>query len=401
VQLFGDIVAFVDLERLGKSPIGRLVPILGPDPVSHEIVEAEAFLPEPLPDDVTLSTKTWTAVTSATGALAGLDGAARRIPTPALLRRPALRREAQSTSALEGTFAPFADVLAADESDERHLSAEVREILNFERMAELAFSWPEDRPLTMGMLGELQRTLVRGTAGELSDSGGLRDRIVVIGARGRSLNEARFVPPPHGDQLRSRVEALLAWIEDPPHLPTVVQAAMAHYQFETLHPYSDGNGRLGRLLVIVQLLRGALIREPLLVVSPWFEERRDQYQDGLFELSCTGSWDDWIAFFAEGVIASANESRRKVESLVALQDDLRGRVQAAGRRGAAERLAGDLVGLPYVTRSDVAKRYDLSGQGAINAINVLVSLGILQDAGFPLRGGRAYVAREVVRVVSA
>jgi Fic family protein len=192
--------------------------------------------------------------------LARLDGAARLIPSPELLRRPALRLEAQSTSALEGTFAPFADVLAADEDDQRNLSAELREILNFERTAQLAFSWPEERPLTLGMLGELQRTLVQGTAGELTDSGGLRDRIVVIGARGRSFDGARFVPPPHGDQLRSQVECLLDWVKSPPNLPIVVQAAMAHYQFETLHPYSNGNGRLGRLLVIVQLLRGALIR---------------------------------------------------------------------------------------------------------------------------------------------
>jgi len=382
------------------SPLGRLVPILGPDPVTHELVEGQAFLPAPLPIDITLSTPTWTAVNGATAALARLDGAARLIPSPGLLRRPTLRREAQSTSALEGTFAPFADVLAADEDDRGNMSAELREVLNFERTAELAFSWPEDRPLTLGMLGELQRTLVRGTAGELSDAGGLRDRIVVIGARGRHFEEARFVPPPDGHQLRAEVEALLAWIENPPPIPTVVQAAMTHYQFETLHPYSDGNGRLGRLLVIVQLLRGALIHEPLLIVSPWFERRREQYQDSLLELSCTGEWDRWIAFFAEGVEASATESQMKVEGLASLQEDLRGRVQAAGKRGVSERLAADLVGLPFLTRADVVKRYRLSGQGAINAINTLVELGILQDAGFSNRGGRVFIAPEVVDLVS-
>ena len=175
---------------------------------------------------------------------------------------------------------------------------------------------------------------------------------------------------------------------------------MTHYQFETLHPYSDGNGRLGRLLVIVQLLRGALIHEPLLIVSPWFERRREQYQDSLLELSCTGEWDRWIAFFAEGVEASAPESQRKVEGLASLQEDLRGRVQAAGKRGVSERLAADLVGLPFLTRADVVKRYRLSGQGAINAINTLVELGILQDAGFSNRGGRVFIAPEVVDLVS-
>jgi Fic family protein len=392
----------VDLDRLQASPIGRVIPITGPDPATHEIIAVHAYLPAPLPRDLTLSTSTWTTINSATAALARLDGAARLIPSPQLLRRPALRREAQSTSALEGTFAPFADVLAADRDHDVHLTAEVREVLNFEEMAELAFSWPERRPLTLGMLGELQRVLVRGTRGQLSDSGGLRDRIVVIGARGRGFDEARFVPAPPGDQLRAGVEDLLAWIADPPHLPAVVQSALAHYQFETLHPYSDGNGRLGRLLVIVQLLRGALIREPLLVVSPWFEQRRDEYQDALLELSYSGDWDRWIAFFTMGVAASAAESQRKVEGLVEIQAQLRSRVQAAGKRGVAERLAADLVGHPYVSRGDVRDRYSLSGQGASNAINTLIQLDILEPAPFRFsRGGQLFVASDVVRILSA
>lgn len=392
----------MDIERLSASPIGHLVPILGPDPATHEVVEGKAFLPDPLSLELTLSTSTWTTVNGASAALARLDGAARLIPNPALLRRPALRREAQSTSALEGTYAPFADVLAADREDERHMTAELRWILNFERMAELAFSWPEERPMTIGMLGELQRTLVSGTDGELSDAGGLRDRIVVIGAPGRSLDDARFVPPPPGDQLRAGVEGLLGWINEPPELPTVVRAAMAHYQFESLHPYSDGNGRLGRLLVIVQLLRGALIREPLLVVSPWFEQRRGQYQDALLDLSLNGDWDAWIAFFAEGVAASATESQRKVERLVSLQRELRSAVQAAGKRGVSERLAADLVGRPYITQREVAQEYALSKQGASNAIRTLVDVGILERAGVRVLGNaRVYVAPSVVEIASS
>jgi Fic family protein len=391
----------MDLEQLAASPIGELIPIVGPDPVTQELVEGHAYLPAALPQDVTLSTQTWSTVNTATAALARLDGAARLIPNPQLLRRPALRREAQSTSALEGTYAPFADVLAADEDDQPNLSAELREVLNFERMAELAFSWPEDRPLTIGMLGDLQRTLVNGTSGELRDSGGLREVIVVIGSPGRGFDDARFVPPPPGDQLRAGVEELLAWIENPPGVPTVVQAAMTHYQFESLHPYSDGNGRLGRLLVIVQLLRGALIREPLLVVSPWFEQRRAQYQDALLELSCEGDWDRWIGFFAEGVAASASVSQLKVERLIQLQDEMRSTVQEAGKRGVAERLAADLVGLPYLTRADVRKRYGLSGQGAINAINTLVDLKILEPSTIRVsRRGQLFVAPEVVAALS-
>lgn len=393
----------MDVERLSTGKMGQLVPIAGPDPATREPVEDLAFLPEPLPYSLVLSTSTWMAVNAATAALARLDGAARLIPEPLLLRRPALLREAQSTSALEGTYAPFAEVLAADREAVERMNAQLWEILNFESMAELAFSWPEDRPLTLGMLGELQRTLMRGTGGELSDTGRLRDRIVVIGARGRRLRDARFVPPPPGDQLRAGVEDLLAWMTGPPDLPTVVQSAMAHYQFESLHPYSDGNGRLGRLLVIMQLLRGAIIREPLLVVSPWLEQRREQYQDGLLELSCSGDWDAWISFFSEGVAASAAESQRKVERLVALQGELRGTVQRAGKRGVAERLAGDLIGLPFVHRSAVALRYELSGQGAVNAMRALVDLDILEPVRVfnPPRGAQVYRAPAVIEVLSS
>lgn len=392
----------MDTEALDTSPVGKLVPIVGPDPATHEMVDGQAFLPDPLPREMDLSTATWTTINDATAALARLDGAARLIPTPSLLRRPTLRREAQSTSALEGTYAPFTEVLAADHGDDRLMSAEVREILNFEDMAELAFSWPEDRPLTIGMLGELQKTLVRGTAGELNDAGRLRECIVVVGAPGADFEDARFVPPPPNDQLRAGLEDLLTWIASPPKIPIVLQAALAHYQFECLHPYSDGNGRLGRLLVIVHLLRGAIIREPLLVVSPWFERRRDQYQDELLHLSKTGDWGKWAAFFAEGVAAAAIESQRKVEGLVALQEELRAKVIGANKRGTAERLAAHLVGRPYVNRTIVAAEFGVTGQAAYNAIQTLVELGVLESSNLrSLRGAKFYVAPEVVEIVSS
>jgi Fic family protein len=392
----------MDEERLGNSPIGRLVPIVGPDPTSHQIVEGQAYLPDPLPTSLTLSTETWNTVNAATAALARLDGAARLVPNPALLRRPTLRREAQSTSALEGTYAPFADVLAAERDDGKHLTAELREILNFERTAELGFSWREGRPLSLSMLGELQQALVKGTAGEMSDAGGIRDRIVVIGARGDGLSDARYVPPPPGDQLKAGLESLLEWMASPPPVPTVVQAALTHYQFESLHPYSDGNGRLGRLLVIIQLLRGAVIREPLLVVSPWFEKRREAYQDALLRLSCDGDWDAWTAFFAAGVAASATGSQAKVERLAELQRELRERVQRAGKRGASEQLAADLVGTPFVARNVVAASYGLSGQGAKNAIDALVSLGLLEPTGLRnSSGAQMFVCSEVVQIISS
>jgi len=148
-------------------------------------------------------------------------------------------------------------------------------------------------------------------------------------------------------------------------------------------------------------MRGALIREPLLVVSPWFEQRRAVYQDALLEASCTGNWDTWIAFFAEGVAASAGESQDKVERLVSLQDTLRRRVQNAGKRGKAEQVAADLVGTPFITMPDVAATYRLSQQGAINVVRALENIGILQRARISTAtGAQLYVARAVYEVIS-
>src|SRR5258708_13793712 len=119
----------MQLSRLEKSPIGRVVPVVGPDPATHEVVAGHAFLPDPLPRDMTLSTETWTVVNRATASLARLDGAARLIPAPALLRRPALRREAQTTSALDGTYAPFTEELAANRAVPESMSPGLREAL--------------------------------------------------------------------------------------------------------------------------------------------------------------------------------------------------------------------------------------------------------------------------------
>jgi Fic family protein len=149
-------------------------------------------------------------------------------------------------------------------------------------------------------------------------------------------------------------------------------------------------------------MRGAIIREPLLVVSPWFERRRERYQDELLNLSKTGDWGRWVSFFAEGVSAAARESQRKVERLVRLQEELRGRVAAANKRGTAERLAAHLVGRPFVNRTIVAQEFGVTGAAAANAIKTLEELDILEQSTLrSVHGARFYVAPEVVDVVSS
>lgn len=389
----------MDIDAIRASPIGELIPISGFDQRTGQAYERSAFLPEPLPQGVELSAATWTAVARAEAALARLDQASQLIPDPRLVRQPALRREAQSTSALEGTFAPFEEVLESDLEDRGQLRLELREILNYVAAAEEGFAWVTERPLTSGFIGELQRVLVQGTPDEHRDSGGVRDRQVVVGPRNAPVVAARFVPPPPGDQLRSGFDQWVDWVREPPaHLPAVARAALAHYQFETLHPFSDGNGRLGRLLIVLQLMRDGVLREPILVVSPWFEARREQYQDQLLNLSRKGRWDAWVGFFVTGVEAAAHETRTRIEKLLAYRDEAVRRVRDAGASGVAERLAGDLIGAPVLTAARVSSKHSVSHQGAMNALRRLVTLDLLREAQ---RGGRrSFYADHVIGLLA-
>jgi Fic family protein len=290
-------------------------------------------------------------------------------------------------------------VLASEPEERRGLPVEVREVLNYVVAAEEGFAWVRDRPITVALLEGLQRTLVANTPGDHPDAGRIRERQVVIGSRGLKLEDARFVPPPPGDQLKAGLENWVSWVRDPPRdLAPVARAALAHYQFESLHPFSDGNGRIGRLLIAMQFMQDGVLREPILVVSPWFEARRQAYQDGLLGLSRTGDWDGWVSFFAEGVEASADTTRERVESLLAWREAALERVRKAGVSGVAERVAGELIGGPVVRAPMIARRHDVTPQGAMFALRRLVELGLLREQRI---GGRiSFVARDAVALLA-
>jgi Fic family protein len=370
----------MDIEALRGSPIGSLQPIRGTDGRRGEEYEHFAYVPRPLPSSVELTSAAWTRVVEASAALAHLDQAGQQMPDAGVLRRPTIRREAQSTSAIEGTFAAFTELLEADLGERpAPYSPAVIEVGNYVRAAEGAFEWIADRPITSGLVLQLQRTLVANTASELSDAGQLRDRQVFIGPRGSPITEARFVPQPPGDGLRTAFDDWIAWVNADSDLPAVVRAALGHYQFETLHPFSDGNGRIGRLVIVLQLMQYSTLRQPLLIVSPWIEARRSRYQDGLVALSRTGDWSTWVEFFAEGLREQAIETHRQAEALLQYRESVRARIRAGEFRGVAGRIAEDLIETPVVTPTWAKARYGVSYQAANTAISKLITEGLLVE----------------------
>ncbi|MCL2464762.1 MAG: Fic family protein, partial [Micrococcales bacterium] len=360
-----------------------------------------AYVADPLVDEPALAPATWHAVTGANRALARLDQASRQIPRAHLLREPTLRREAQSTSALEGTFAPLEQVLAADRGAGEALSKELAEILNYVDAANSAFYLiGQQKRLTVGLLRGAHQTLMKGTASETRDSGRFRTTQVAIGSANGTVEDARFVPMPPGTELEAAVQDLVDWINatDAPREP-LVAAAMAHYQFEALHPFNDGNGRIGRLLVVLHFMIAELISEPLLSVSPWFEARRTAYQDHLAEVSATGDWDTWVRFFATGVRESADDTRDRVNRLLAIQQRYVEILQAADVKGLARDIAEALIGDPIITVPQMVRTFGKSAPSTNHAVKRLVELGIL--AGPVGTYNRTFWANDVIRAISA
>ena len=393
----------MQVDRFAASPVGRLERIRGTDGRTGREYDHFAFIPDALGQDPELSGATWRAVSRAGHALGRLLQAGRQVPEPGLLRRPTLRREAQSTSALEGTFAPLEDVLAADALDEGPRSVELVEVLNYVQTAEFGFGEILDgRPLGVTMVEDMQGRLARNTSADTDQAGHLRTIQVAIGEAGGSIETARYVPPPPGAELERSVRDLLDWANasrsqgrDP-----VVAAAMAHYQFEALHPFNDGNGRIGRLLVVLQLIQDKALEDPLLSISPWFEQRRRAYQDRLLEVSTSGDWDGWVRFFAEGIENSALDTAVRVDRLLRVQEGYANTLRDINASGLIRDLAESLIAYPYIDVPRTAARLNSTFQTVNKAVAKLVDLGILRE-----RTGRSYgrlfEAPAVVQVLTA
>ncbi len=398
----------IQLVSLNQSPIGSVVPIAGYDSRFGEGYEAEAFLPTELPSEIDLPGTVWMVVSDAMNELGRLDAAASLIPNPHLVTRMATRREAVGTSALEGTYADLTDLFVADvlpfEDQESQLAPNVREVMNYTRAADSAYGWIDERPITLGMLESLQSEIVRGTSSDGPEAGSIRSSQVFIGARHRRVSEARFVPPPPGDQLRAMCEEWIDWLTaDLPvaQIQLIARVAMAHYQFETLHPFTDGNGRIGRLVAVLQLMREGALRAPVLSVSPWLKDRADEYRDHLLAVSVTGDWAPWVQFFAQAVYAEASEGHDRIMRLLALREEIGEVVRSAYPRARlVVEIADDLIAYPILSVADAQRRYGRSNQANRNAVASLVELGVLEPYG-DARYDRLFWNRRVFQVIDA
>lgn len=358
-------------------------------------------MPDPLPAEVSLGGRTWTAVSDAALALGRLDGEGRRLPNPSRLARPSIRAEAISTSALEGTYTTLPRVMES-ELMEDEAPREDREVLDFVRAAETGFALvAKGRPVSLNLIKALHLTLMlRDRRCPESEKGRIRTRQNFIGTGPSSdINEARFVPPPPGPALEKALQDWEVWVHREGAVPLLVRVAVGHYQFEALHPFVDGNGRIGRLVAILMLLGEGALSAPLLNISPYFEKRRTEYQNHLREVSITGDFDPWVRFFADAVRVQSLDGLEKTTRLLALRDEMVSALRKRNVRGLAIQVAEDLIGNPVVTTSMIRDSYAITYQSASAIVQTLTNAGIVEARPWK-KNRRYYVARNVVDVYS-
>lgn len=358
-----------------------------------------AFMPRALPPDLAWTPKLVGTLSRATHALGELSGLGRSLPNPHLLIRPFMHQEAVLSSRIEGTRASLSDLYAYEAGSPTLSEAldDVREVHNYMVALEYGLARIQELPLSLRLLRELHARLLNGVRGEHSTPGEFRRSQNWIGAPGSTPSNAPFVPPPSSD-MDACLNAFETWLHAESDLPPLVRIALAHYQFEVIHPFLDGNGRIGRLLVIFLMCLWELLSEPLLYLSAYFEARRDEYYDRLMAVSQQGEWEEWLVFFLDGVAVQARDACARARKLQDLRENYRQRVQA-GRTAARLLQALDLLfARPIISIPMLCETLDLNFPPAQRYVHRLCKLDILREITGKSRN-RLYIAEEILRAV--
>jgi Fic family protein len=378
----------VDPDRYAAPLIGR------PLRVGQGDASYWAFAPAPIPRQVELSASTVLELSEAdraVGALAGLGG---QLPNPHILISPYLRREAVASTRIEGTQSTLSEVLSA-EAQLRVETEDQREVLNYVRALERGLLRLQELPLSKRLIREMHGELMRGVRGEERTPGEFRRSQNWIG--GTNPSDALFVPPPV-DLLEDALDDLERFLHEEVPLPVLVRCALAHFQFETIHPFLDGNGRLGRLLIVFYLVERGVLGQPLLYLSAYFERNRDEYVNALQGVRERGDINGWIAFFVRGLTVQARSAVESADALLRLREEFRARLRQAGARGQAVDASEALIGNPFVTAPQLAQLLNVTRQGAQYVISSLERARIVQAVEGKSRPA-LYVAQEVLDVL--
>jgi len=357
-----------------------------------------AYVPNPLEPAIDLSLSIVRELSEADRALSELAGVARTLPNPHLLIGPFLRREAVLSSRIEGTQASFSDLLffEAARLGEKEVP-DVREVSNYVQAMEYGLARLSALPVSFRLIREIHQRLMAGVRDETQTPGEFRRSQNWIGPSGCTLQDAVFVPPPV-EEMHAALDAFEKYLHAPSQLPALMRLALIHYQFEVIHPFLDGNGRVGRLLVTMLLCTEKLLPQPMLYLSAYFEQHSEEYYRLLLAVSQKGSWAQWIRYFLRAVAVQSRDAIQRIDLLLALRQKYRAHLQKARASALLLQIVDNLFDFPAVTNPALSRRMKVTPRSAQLNIEKLVARDILSEATGQQRN-RVYIATEIVSII--
>ena len=367
---------------------GKLVPI--PEGTT-------AFVPDTLPTSLPLDPEAVQVLAEASQALGLLQGLVQSLPSPQILVRPFVRREAELSSRIEGTYANQEELVLFElDRDTAADKPDVREVWNYVAAFEYGLKRLQELPVSLRLIRELHSKLMKGVRGGDRQPGEFRTCQNYIGRKGQPITNARYVPPPPGE-VPACLDAFEKAIHAESKQPFLVRLALIHYQFEAIHPFEDGNGRIGRLLLPLLLVEKQVLSHPLIQLSAYFEQHRREYYDHLLHISQMGEWQPWIRFFLRAVHHESNEAVRRTRAILELRNQYREKMEAVGASAQTLKVVDDLFVTPAVTVTGVAKRLRVTYPTAELLVRKLVRANIL-SVDKTRRRNRIFHASEILNL---
>jgi Fic family protein len=375
-----------------NSPAGRVV--------SAAKGEYWAYVPNPLPPRLDWTLELAADLSQADRALGELAGLGRVLPNPRILIAPFMRREAVLSSQIEGTQASLFDlyVYEAAQPPPSGQPSDVREVHNYVRALEYGLERLSALPVSLRLIRELHERLMAGTQGEHRIPGEFRRIQNWIGPPGCTLNEAAFVPPPL-PEMHQALDAFERFLHADSPLPPLIRLGLIHYQFEAIHPFPNGNGRVGRLLITLLLCAWGLLPQPLLYLSAYFEAHRQDYYDHLLAVSQHGAWGPWLRFFSRGVAEQSRDAVLRAGRLQHLREQYHARFQTVRAAARLLQVVDLLFTRPILDILQVAEALGVSHQSAGRYVQALEEEGVLREITGRARN-RIYQADAVLDAIA-
>jgi Fic family protein len=392
ISLFSFFAAMEKTDFTSKTP-GRVMT------TPHGYV---AYIPNPLPPRLNWPTSLLSTLSKADRKLAYLAEIGNAFPVPQLVVRPFIRKEAVISSQIEGTHTSFEELLSY-EAGQRHPQRDLedaKEVQNYVRAVDYGLNRMADLPLSNRLIREIHARLMEGVRGKYLTPGEFRRSQNWIGRPGVSLQNARYVPPPVPEMYEA-LNDLERFIHWDPDLPPLVRIGLIHYQFEAIHPFLDGNGRIGRLLISLLLVALDLLPLPLLNLSDYFDNHRQEYYDRLMNVTQKGAWVAWMDFFLIGVSLQAEDTAIRIARLSTLREVYQQRFAAERTRQKLADLVDYLIGTPITSIRQVQENLKIGSYTTVQRqIEILESMGIVREITGQHRN-RLYQADEIIRILNS